>query len=171
MPRNDSLYCHICGKTLKRSRRGGRPPKYCGPCRGTRPHSRTQPRLQLVPEVAPLGLTEKTSARIDAALDQVADALNLPAGNTVLTVLGGTVQRLAELDAAGTKVSPALRALVLRLAEGFETTTVYDVSKLATLSREFRAALVQLEPTSEVKRNADPFGIAELFTSVRDSSA
>lgn len=171
MPTTDELWCHAvingdyCGRRLKPSRRGGRPPKYCPEHRGYRPHARTQapPRLHIVPRDGVPAPTGQTAERIGAALDQVADALSVPHGEAVLTVLGGTRQRLAELDAAGTPVSPALRALVLRLADGFEHLGTLDPSKLATLSREFRAALVDLEPKREGNSHADPFGLAEIF--------
>lgn len=170
----NELWCHAiidgeyCGKVLRRRPGGGRPPKYCPEHRGTRPHVRTQapPRLQLVPRdqgaaPAPSG---KVAERVGAELDRVADALEMPHGAPeVLTVLEGTRRRLAELDAAGTPVSPALRALVLKLADGFEHLGVLDPTKLASLSREFRAALVDLEPQRKGEGNGDPFGLAEIF--------
>jgi len=170
VPTTDELWCHAvidgeyCGIRLKPSRRGGRPPKYCPPHRGYRPHARTEaPRLRLVlPEGTPEP-TGKVAERVNAELERVADALKVERGDAVLTVLGGTRQRLAELDAAGAEVNPALRALIVRLANAFESVIWIDPTKLATLSREFRSALVDLEPERGEKRNADPFGLAEIF--------
>src|SRR3989304_3798325 len=64
-----------CGFRPKPSRRGGRPPKYCPPHRGYRPHARTEaPRLRLVlPEGTPEP-TGKVAERGNAELERVAGA-------------------------------------------------------------------------------------------------